>query len=135
MRYAVVRRPNVIPYLSGRIIGKIENSVATVYLNESGVSFDDINIVTTCDALYEKDGVYLLEYSSNKRLTDSIAPQEVFFYELFLPESHYYFNFGILVSEFQGLWDSNYKLRETMRSDLKELFDDIYRSYKHTQAQ
>jgi len=80
--------------------------------------------------VYEKDGVYLVVYNNTNR-NGAVTSN----YELFLPESHYYFNFGLLaLKQANGIdWSGVASLGEAvsvMRSDLKDLFDRMIISYK-----
>lgn len=114
MRYAVVSRPNIQPYISDKTIGKVEGSVAITYTTI------DKEEIRRCSDLYEEDGVYLL-------MGD-------YYYLLLLPETHHYFNFGILVNVIpQVKYDltDNFnlplnRLKNKMREDLKTVFHRMY---------
>lgn len=119
MRYTVVYKPDLRPYLDGRAIAKIEGSVATLYINNTALPNHKIR---QASVVYEENGVHLVESSTTS------GSKADYYYELLLPESHLYFNFGILfLKQGNGIdWSAAASLGEAvsvMRSDLKDLFD------------
>ena len=99
MRYANVQTPEGQPHLSSSTIGKVENSVATVYFN--GYTG---HVLRTGNIIYTEDGIHLVEFSLNHKDTTENAYEFSLnhkdttenAYELFFPETHQYFNFGLL---------------------------------------
>ena len=122
MRYAVVYKPDSEPYVDGKAIAKIEGSVATLYINNTALPNHEIR---QASVVYEEGGVYLIES------TIKSGSKADFYYEnLLLPESHPYFNFGILfLKQGNGIdWSAATSLGEAtsvMRDDLKSVFDHM----------
>lgn len=126
MRYTVVYKPASKPYLDGRSIAKIEGSIATLYINNTALPNHEIR---RASVVYEEGGVLLV------RSTIKPGSKTDYYYELLLPESHLYFNFGLLaLKQANGIdWSGVASLGEAvsvMRSDLKDLFDRMIISYK-----
>lgn len=121
MRYAVVFKPDLKPYLDGRALAKIKGSVATYYFVDT--SLED-NEIRCAKVVYEENGVCL---AATKRISRDSKIEH--YYELLLPESHKYFNFGLIILKQGNLgFGVSTALGEAisvMRSDLKNLFDHM----------
>lgn len=117
MRYAVIESIGNTVSMHSSYTGTIKDGRAFIYINNK--------LVVTSRAVYEENGIHLIESTDN-----GLYRNTPYFYRLFLPETHPYYNYGVLNDEVRYLRGVKAYMFNNVEQLVSNYFRKIYKRMK-----